>query len=223
MTVSKTPAPEALTRFVHRFVPAREGVEGSGIVLLLLHGTGGDENDLLQLGEMVSHGAAILSPRGRVLEGSAPRFFRRLSEGVFDVPDLKARAKELAEFIAAARDAYDLGDRPIIAVGFSNGANIAGGLLLAHGRSLQGAILLRAMLPYEPKSAPRLKGVPVLIAAGDTDPYGTPEQLERLQAVLSSGGARVTLHREPAGHNLTRGDVDAARAFLEREFSSGKS
>ncbi len=223
MTLSESPAPEALTRFVHRFVPARDGVEGSGIVLLLLHGTGGDENDLLQLGEMISHGAAILSPRGRVNEGSAPRFFRRLSEGVFDVPDLKARAKELAEFIVAARGAYELGDRPIVAVGFSNGANIAGGLLFGHGNALQGAVLLRPMVPYEMKSPPRLAGVPVLIAAGDTDPFGTPQQTQHLKSVLESGGARVTVHREPSGHHLTRGDVDAARAFLEREFSSGKS
>lgn len=218
MTVSKTPAPEALTRFVHRFVPAREGVEGSGLVLLLLHGTGGDENDLLQLGEMISHGAAILSPRGRVMEGSAPRFFKRLREGVFDVTDLKARATELAEFIAAARDVYELGDRPIVAVGFSNGANIAGGLLYGHGSALQGAVLLRPMVPYALAAPPRLAGVPILIAAGESDPFGTPEQTQQLQSDLERGGARVTVHREPAGHGLTRGDVDAARTFLEREF-----
>jgi len=223
MTVPATPLPEALTRFVHRFVPAREGVEGAGIVLLLLHGTGGDENDLLQLGEMISHGAAILSPRGRVLEGTAPRFFRRLREGVFDVPDLKARATELAEFIGAARVAYELGDRPIVAVGFSNGANIAGALLLAHGPVLQGAVLLRPMLPYEPESPPRVKDTPVLIAAGESDPFGTPEQMERLREVLAGGGARVTLHLATAGHHLTQGDVSVVRTWLEREFKPLKT
>jgi phospholipase/carboxylesterase len=214
--------PEALTRFVHRYVPARAGLEGSHVTLLLLHGTGGDENDLLQLGEMVSHGAAMLSPRGRVLEGAMPRFFRRLREGVFDVSDLKARAAELAEFVVAARAAYRLGDGPVVAVGFSNGANIAGGLLLGHGGTLQGAALLRPMVPYEPEKPPRLSGVPVLIAAGDSDPYGTPDEIARLEAILAGGGAKVTTHREPSGHNLTRGDVDVVRAWLEREFSSGK-
>jgi predicted esterase len=214
--------PEALTRFVHRFVPARAGEGGSEIALLLLHGTGGDENDLLQLGEILSPGAAMLSPRGRVLEGGMPRFFRRIREGIFDVPDLKARSAELADFIAAARTTYHLGERPIVAVGFSNGANIAGGLLLAHGGVLQGAALLRPMVPYDPESPPQLSGVPILIASGDADPYGAPEQIERLEAILTAGGAKVTLHREPSGHNLTHGDVDAVRTWLEREFASGR-
>ena len=223
MNLPETPAPEALTQFTHRFVPAREGVEGSNIVLLLLHGTGGDENDLLQLGEMLSHGAAILSPRGRVLEGTAPRWFRRIREGVFDVADLKTRAAELAAFVEAARAKYELGERPIVAVGFSNGANIAGGLLLAHGGALQGAVLLRPMLPYEPDAPPRVTGVPVLIAAGETDPFGTPEQVERLEKVLSGAGARVTVHRETAGHHLRQGDVDAVRQWLERQFYTQKA
>lgn len=215
MTASRPSQPEALAQFAHRFVPARAEVAGADLTLLLLHGTGGDETDLLPLGEMLSQGAALLSPRGRVLEGGRPRFFRRLREGVFDVPDLKARAAELAEFIVAARLAYDLGDRPIVAVGFSNGANIAGALLLAHRGVLQGAALLRPMVPYEPEKPPRLSGVPVLIASGDIDPFGTPEEIERLRAILAAGGAKVTLHRETAGHNLTRNDVEATRVWLE--------
>lgn len=222
MTAADESQPEALARFVHRYVPRRAGASGADVTLLLLHGTGGNEEDLLPMGRMLSHGTAMLSPRGRVLESGMPRFFRRLREGVFDLPDLKARAAELAEFIAAARVAYDLGDRPIVAVGFSNGANIAGGLLLAHGAALQGAALLRPMLPYELETPPRLSGVPVLIAAGDADPFGTPEQVTRLQEVLAGGGAKVTIHREPAGHNLTPGDVDATRDWLDREFGSGK-
>lgn len=220
MTQPDGTQPETLARFVHRFVPARAGADGSDLTLLTLHGTGGNEEEILPLAEMLSHGAALLSPRGRVLEGGMPRFFRRLSVGVFDVPDLKARAAELAEFIAAARVAYGLGDRPMVAVGFSNGANIAGGLLLAHSGSLQGAALLRPMLPYEPETPPQLPNIPVLIAAGDDDPYTTPEQLARLQEVLTGGGAKVTLHREPAGHNLTRGDVAAVRDWLGREFAA---
>jgi phospholipase/carboxylesterase len=210
------PRPEALTRFIHRFEPARGG--GGRPTLLLLHGTGGDENDLVALAEVMAPGAALLGPRGRVLENGMPRFFRRIREGVFDIPDLKARATELAEFVGAARPAYDLGASPLVAVGFSNGANIAGALLLAHAGILQGAILLRPMTPYEPDTLPSLEGVPVLLGAGTHDPYGTPEEIERLEGLLRRAGARVSVHRADAGHNLTRGDIDAAREWLEREF-----
>jgi len=213
--------PDALTRFVHRFEPARAG--GPGFALLLLHGTGGDENDLFSLGEMLAPGAAMLSPRGRVLENGMPRFFRRLREGVFDVPDLQARAVELAEFVAAARDTYALGAMPLVAAGFSNGANIAGALLLAHPGALQGAILLRPMTPYEPESLPSLAGVPVFIGAGTQDPYGTPEEITRLEGLFRRGGARVEVHRADAGHNFTRGDVSAAGEWLAREFALGSA
>ena len=212
-----------LAGFTHRFIPAGSGGPDPGLTLLLLHGTGGDENDLLQLGSMLSPGAAFLSPRGRVLESGMPRFFRRVREGVFDVPDLKARAAELAAFVAEARTKYSLARRPLVAVGFSNGANIAGGLLLAHPGALDGAALLRPMVPYEPETPPRLSGVPVLIAAGDSDPYGGVEDIRRLEDILAAAGARVTVHRVRAGHNLTQGDVTAAREWLEKEFGKGKS
>ncbi|HET9952824.1 MAG TPA: alpha/beta hydrolase [Candidatus Eisenbacteria bacterium] len=212
---------EPLAGFTHRFIPAGSGGPDPGFALLLLHGTGGDENDLLQLGTMLAPGAALLSPRGRVLESGMPRFFRRLREGVFDVPDLKARAAELAAFLAEARTTYSLAGRPLVAVGFSNGANIAGGLLFAHPGALDGAALLRPMVPYEPEAPPRLPGVPVLIAAGDSDPYGGLEEIRRLEAMLAAAGARVTVHRERAGHNLTQGDVTAAREWLKQEFGSG--
>jgi predicted esterase len=217
-----TPEPEqTLAGFVHRFLPAGEGHPDPGYALLLLHGTGGDENDLLELGGILAPGAARLSPRGRVLESGVPRFFRRLREGVFDVPDLKARAAELAAFIAEARSRYAIADRPLVAAGVSNGANIAGGLLLAHPGALDGAVLLRPMVPYEPDSPPRLQGVRVLIAAGDGDPFSGPEQTRRLETLLSGGGARVTVHREAAGHHLRQGDVDAAQRWLEAEFAKG--
>ena len=212
-----------LAGFTHRFIPAGSGGPDPGFTLLLLHGTGGDENDLLQLGSMLSPGAAFLSPRGRVLESGMPRFFRRVREGVFDVPDLKARAAELAAFVTEARTTYSLAGRPLVAVGFSNGANIAGGVLLAHPGALDGAALLRPMVPYEPEGPPRLPGVPVLIAAGDSDPFGGAEAIRLLEKILAGGGARVTVHRERAGHNLTQGDVTAAREWLEKEFGKGKS
>src|ERR1700687_3702213 len=141
--------------FIHRYIPAtRPGLP----LLLLLHGTGGDENDLLPLGEKLSPGSALLSPRGKVLENGMPRFFRRLAAGVFDLDGLKARTIELAEFIAAARKSYGL-EKPV-AVGFSNGANIAASLLLMRPGTLSGALLMRGMLPFEPDPLPDLKSTP---------------------------------------------------------------
>ncbi len=219
MTRPEANAPRApLAGFVYQFLPAGTGADDPGIALLLLHGTGGDENDLLPLGSMLAPGAAMVSPRGRVVEAGMPRFFRRHREGVFDVEDLKTRATELAAFVASARETHDLAKRPLVAVGFSNGANIAGGLLLGHPSALQGAALLRPMVPYEPPVVPSLAGIPVLIAAGDDDPFGTPEQVARLRGILESGKARVTHHRAPTGHNLSMDDVDAVKEWLRREF-----
>ena len=144
--------------FIHRFIPAtRPGLPP----LLLLHGTGGDENDLMPLGERIAPGAALLSPRGKVNENGMARFFRPRAEGVLDVDDLKARTRELADFIARARDAYGL-EKPV-ALGYSNGANIAASLLLTRAGALAGAVLLRAMLPFEPQPLPDLGGIPVLL------------------------------------------------------------
>ena len=207
-----------LAGFTYRFVPGGDTGEDPGYVLLLLHGTGGDENDLLPLGAMLAPGAPLVSPRGGVLEAGMPRFFRRVRPGVFDVEDLRARAAELAAFVGAARVEHGLEHRPWVAVGFSNGANIAGGVLLEHPSALQGAVLLRPMVPFSPAMPPSLAGIPVLIAAGDQDPYGSPEQVALLRGLLESGKARVTVHREPVGHNLTMDDVEAARDWLHREI-----
>jgi predicted esterase len=188
-------------------------------VLLLLHGTGGDETDLLSLGEALAHGAALLSPRGKVLEHGMPRFFRRLAEGVFDVEDLTARTRELGEFVGAAAAEYGFDPAAVIGVGYSNGANIAASLLLLHPGVLWGAVLFRPMVPLVPASPPRLDGTPVFIAAGQHDAIVPPAQTERLVALLKKAGADVTVHVEPAGHSLTDGDVAAARAWLAPHFS----
>jgi predicted esterase len=178
--------------------------------LLLLHGTGGDEHDLLGLGRQVAPSAALLSPRGKVLEGGMPRFFRRLAVGHLDIPDLLVRTDELAEFVTAAARSYGRDPSKIGALGFSNGANIAVSLLLRHPTLLGAAALLRPMLPYEPEGALTLPGTDVLIAAGEGDPYSSPEQTRRLAEVLSTGGANVTVHVEPrAGHGLGSGDLRA--------------
>ena len=189
--------------FQHVFEPGADE-----LTLLLLHGTGGDEHDLLGLGRAVAPRAALLSPRGRVLEGTMPRFFRRLAVGALDVPDLLERTDELAGFIAAAAQAYALDERRIVAVGLSNGANIAASLLMRRPGILRGAALLRPMLPYEPQAPPALAGTEVLICAGERDPYSSAEQVGRLAAILGDGGAAVSVRVEPgAGHALTPGDL----------------
>ena len=198
--------------FEYKAVPARGG--GAPAPLLLLHGTGGDENDLLPLGEALAPGGALLSPRGKVLENGMPRFFRRLAEGVFDLKDVEARAQELADFVQAAREVHHLGDSKPIAVGFSNGANIAAALLLLRPEVLGGAILFRAMVPIVPPASPDLGGVRVFLGAGRRDPIATPAETERLSTLLRQAGADVAVHWADAGHGLTAGDVEAAKVWL---------
>ncbi|HEY5166505.1 MAG TPA: alpha/beta hydrolase [Pseudolabrys sp.] len=196
--------------FIHRFVPATKPALPP---LLLLHGTGGDENDLLPLGQQLSPGAALLSPRGKVLENGMARFFRRLAEGVFDLADLKTRTVELADFITAARTAYGL-ELPV-AVGFSNGANIAAALLLMRPGTLAGALLMRAMLPFEPQPLPDLASMPVLLLSGAADPMVPAASRDRLAAVLRDAGAAVSHEVVAAGHNLTQSDLALAAPWLE--------
>jgi phospholipase/carboxylesterase len=195
--------------FIHRFVP---GSAAGRPPLLLLHGTGGDENDLLPLGPMVSPGAALLSPRGKVSEGGMPRFFRRSGEGVWDRDDLNGRTAELADFLRRARTAYGL--PPPFALGYSNGANIAWSLMLAEPGALAGAVLMRAMLPFDPRPLPDLKGLPVLMLAGRTDELIPVEQAGLLAALLGEAGADVTYEVLPAGHGLTQEDVRLAAAWM---------
>jgi phospholipase/carboxylesterase len=202
--------------FVHRFVPAQTA---DAPTLLLLHGTGGNENDLLPVGGMLAERAALLSPRGKVLEHGMPRFFRRLAEGVFDHEDLMRRTHELAGFVERAVDEYDIDQRRLFAVGFSNGANIAASLLLAYPRLLAGAVLLRAMVPFEPDSAPDLSGIPVYLAAGRSDQMVPPENTERLAQVLREAGADVTLDWQPGGHGIGPDEIQAAQNwFAKRTF-----
>ncbi|MCZ8102525.1 MAG: alpha/beta hydrolase [Burkholderiales bacterium] len=197
--------------FVHRFVP---GTIPGRTPLLLLHGTGGDENDLLPLGREVAPGAALLSPRGRVMEGPMPRFFRRLAEGVFDTQDVIRRAAELAAFVEAARAAYGLA-RPI-ALGFSNGANIAAATLLLHPQALAGAVLMRALAPVDPPSPPALAGVPVLVLTGNADPINPVAKAQRLVNALADAGAEIAHEVVAGGHGLTQKDVELATAWLAR-------
>jgi predicted esterase len=207
--------------FVHRYIPPTAGAElAGGTALLLLHGTGGDEEDLIPLGRALLPGAGMLSPRGKVLERGAPRFFRRLAEGVFDQEDLARRTDELAQFIEAAAKTYGLDRHAIVAVGFSNGANIAASLLLRRPGLLRRAVLLSPMVPFEPEEAPALTGTSVFIGAGRTDPLVPAAQVERLAALLREAGATVALHWEPGGHSVSEGEVDAARQWIQRGLTA---
>ena len=197
--------------FVHRFVA---GQRPGAVPLLLLHGTGGNEDDLLSLGQALAPGSPLLSPRGQVLEEGMPRFFRRYAEGVFDVEDIKFRAEQLARFISQACIHYQLGDVPPIAVGFSNGANIAAALLLLHPGTLSGGLLLRPMVPLVPEPLPQLSQVRVLIAAGRRDPIVQPVQSQALADLLTQAGADVTLHWTLGGHNLTREDLEVGERWM---------
>jgi phospholipase/carboxylesterase len=201
--------------FVHRYEPA---ADANRPPLLLLHGTGGDENDLIDLGRMVAPGAALLSPRGKVLEGGSLRFFRRLAEGVFDEDDVRKRANELADFIGEARQAYGL-PAPV-AVGFSNGANIAAATLLLRPESLSGAVLLRAMVPLAMPPAANLSGKPVLILSGSMDAMIPETNAGRLVSSLRNAGADVQHRTLPAGHGLSQADLTIARDFLQRNVGA---
>jgi len=182
--------------------------------LLLLHGTGGDEHDLVPLAAMLDPDANILSPRGQVLENGALRFFRRLAEGIFDEADLRVRTAGLAAFVAGAAAEYGFDPLQVTAAGFSNGANIAAALLLLHPGTLSRAVLFRAMVPLTPETPPALNGTKAFLSAGRTDPLVKPENTERLATMLRQYGADVELQWSPLGHTLGKQDVAAAKAWL---------
>jgi predicted esterase len=205
---------QVIRSFKHRFVPGSD--VATSPTLLVLHGTGGDENDLVGLGQTMLPGANVLSPRGKVLENGMPRFFRRLAEGVFDVDDLKARTHELADFVAAAAREYGFDARRVFAAGYSNGANVAASTLLLRPGTLAGAALLRPMVPSVPETLPDLAGAPVLIAAGEMDVIATPPQTNGLAELLRKCGADVEVVIQPAGHQLMQDDVEAARRWFAR-------
>ncbi len=195
--------------FAHEFVPG-----SSKRTLLLLHGTGGNEHDLVPLGREIDPTAAILSPRGKVLENGMPRFFRRLAEGIFDEEDLKRRTHELADFVGAAAKHYELAPDQIVVIGYSNGANIAASLLLLRPETLRAAILFRAMVPLVPEKLPDLSSARVWIGAGNRDPIIPTSETQRLVELLRGAGADVTIRFFDADHNLTNNEIEIARDWL---------
>lgn len=197
--------------FIHEFIPG-----SSERTLLLLHGTGSNEHDLLPLGRELDPKAARLSPRGKVLENGYARFFRRLAEGVFDVEDLKRRTDELAEFVQAAAEHYQINLAKMVAVGYSNGANIAGSMLLRRPGMLRAAVLLRAILPFQPVALPDLSSVRVWIGGGKQDIMIPSKETKRLADLLQEAGAEVTAHFVDAGHDLTSAELVLVKRWLQR-------
>ena len=209
MKVETSEAPMTQSSFIHRYLP---GSDPKRHPLLLLHGTGGNEDDLVPVGQMIDPAAAVLSPRGNVLEGGMPRFFRRLAEGVFDYPDVIARTHELADFVAAQTSTHGL-EKPI-AVGYSNGANIAAAMLYLRPEVLAGTVLIRAMLPLQTEPEHTLGGKPVMLISGRMDPILPLDNAKRLAEALREHGAIVDHRVLETGHGMTRNDVDLARGFV---------
>jgi len=195
--------------FIHEFVPG-----SSARTLLLLHGTGGNERDLIPLGQELDPNASLLSPRGKILENGMPRFFRRLAEGVFDLEDLRTRTNELADFVVTAAQRYEFDLKKVVAVGYSNGANIAASILLLRPETFAAAMLFRAMVPFVPETQPDLSSVRVLIGAGSIDPIVPASETEQLAELLRRAGADVTIRFFQGGHGLTQADVQAAQEWL---------
>ena len=199
--------------FIHQFIPASNRPDQT--TLLLLHGTGGNEQDLIPLGRELYPRAAILSPRGKVLESGMPRFFRRLAEGVFDIEDLRFRTRELADFVEKASKVYGFDLRYIISVGYSNGANIASSLLLLSPEVISSAVLFRAMVPFMPKKVPDLTTKNIFMGAGEYDPIVSREQTEMLFRLFKRSGANVAIYwQENSGHELGYDEISAAKDWL---------
>lgn len=201
---------------MHQFIPSQTGENKT--TLVLLHGTGGNEADLIPLGQFLAPDAALLGVRGKVLENGMPRFFRRLAEGVFDEEDLVFRTHELAQFIKEAVTQYSLNPGGLVAVGYSNGANIAASSLLLHPEVFVGAVLLRAMVPLEPATLPNLQGKHVLIQSGRMDPIVPQTSSEQLADLLQHSGADVTHQWQNSGHGLMQAEFAMAKTWLEKSF-----
>jgi phospholipase/carboxylesterase len=201
--------------FVHKFIPSEGSKDQNSVTLLLLHGTGGDETDLIPIARMLDiTNASILSPRGKVIENGMPRYFRRLAEGIFDIEDLKFRTNELADFVQNASKTYALDLNRIVAIGYSNGANIAASVLLLRPEILSNAILFRPMIPLVPNTLPNLSSKRVLISAGLHDPIVASYQTKDLFDLLEKVGAKVSIQWQNSGHELTQRDMIAARKWL---------
>ncbi|MCY8378521.1 alpha/beta hydrolase [Bacillus haynesii] len=192
----------------------------SDLTLLLLHGTGGNEHDLLPIGRMIDPDANLLGVRGNVLENGMPRFFKRLREGVFDEKDLIERTDELKTFLDEAAKELHFDRNRVVAIGYSNGANIAGSLLFRHEHVLKGTILHHPMVPFRNRKLPDMTDLPVFIGAGKTDPLCPPEESSELAGYFTNAGAQVLLHWEGGGHQLTHSEIEQAKIWYEKHIKA---
>jgi phospholipase/carboxylesterase len=204
--------------FIHRFISPNSNAKKSNLTLLLLHGTGGTEDDLIPLGNELATNASILSVRGKVLENGMPRFFRRLEEGVFDLEDLKTRTDELADFILKSSSTYEFELKRLVAVGYSNGANIGASLLLKRPEVLAGGILFRAMVPFVPDVLPDLSKKSIILLEGLRDPIVGKQEAESLLKIFNKSRSNVTMKWQDSGHNLIQEDIESAKEWLEINF-----
>ena len=208
--------------FTHIFISPSTGSNNNDLTkkltIVLFHGTGGNEEDLIFLGKEIEPNASILSPRGKVLENGMPRFFRRLAEGVFDIEDLKFRTYELADFIRKCSLHYKFNLNQTIAVGFSNGANIGASILLLRSEVLQGAILFRSMVPLVPKILPDLSNKKILLSEGLQDPIVSRTEAENLYRLFQKANANITLKWQSSSHNLIQDDLIIAKEWISNNF-----
>jgi phospholipase/carboxylesterase len=197
----------------------------NGFTILALHGTGGNEHDLIQMAKSVAPQSSILSPRGKVIEGTDHhRFFRRIAEGVFDIDDLKFRTHELADFVTAASEHYGFDKNNLYALGFSNGANIASSLFLLCPEVLAGGVLLRGMLPLDPdkdeiEMLPDLRGKHILLSNGTRDPIIPLDNAKKLVSLYKQLGATITHELNPASHGLIKSDIEVMQKWFNQRFS----
>ena len=195
-----------------------KGVNTKLPTLFMLHGTGGTEHDLVPVARLISPDSSILSVRGNVLENGMPRFFKRLSEGVFDEEDLKRRTEELQIYLNDASIKYGFDRKNVVAVGYSNGANIAASMLFHYQNVVRGAILHHPMVPIRAMDLPTMAGLPVFIGAGVNDPICLSTETEELSSILKDAGADVVVHWEENGHQLTHSEVEAAKVWFSDKF-----
>jgi len=198
--------------FIHRFIPPSS--PSNPITILLLHGTGADENNMIPIGRMISPNAALLSPRGKVLENGMTRFFRRFAEGVFDQEDLKYRTNELAAFIKQASEKYKFELDRLVVIGYSNGANIAASIILRHPGLINEAVLFHPVIPFVPKKLPDLSSTRILVTAGKNDPIVRTDESENLKKLFENCGADVEIYWHDKGHNLRQEEIIKAKDFL---------
>jgi len=200
-----------MAEFVHIYQPP---TNGDPITLLMLHGTGGDEENLLPLAKKLRPTAGVLSLRGQVLEQGLPRFFRRFAEGVFDEEDLMLRTSHVAEFVTSSAARYGFDSAKVVVVGYSNGANMGTSLIFRHPEVVCAGALFRCTLPYEPANPPNADGKQVLLLAAENDPHAPPEKVRRVEEILIAGGVQVTVHWETGGHGMTDAEVEFAAGWM---------